>query len=169
MKLLKIPYITQFNTNACGAAVLEMVYGYYDQKSYPQKDLMEKYQELEPHGSGNFRLSTDTLVLDAREKGFNAGWARAAWQSIPDVTALLEFALDSGVPLIVCQKFTDELPLIGHFRVVVGIDHDSVYLHDPSIEVGGENLKWSIEKFVDFWKPTGDNVTGGIFVFINKK
>jgi len=166
MKSLKVPYIKQINENACGAAALEMVYSYYNYKNFSQKDLMIKHQELEPHGSGNFRLSTDNLVLNARQNGFNTILARAIWRSIPEVIALIEFAVDSGVPLIVCQKFTVEQPLIGHFRIVVGIDNDSIYLHDPSIDSGGENLKWPIDKFIDFWKPTGDNVTGGIFIFI---
>jgi len=168
MKLLEVPYIPQINVNACGAAVLEMIYGYYDQKGFSQKELLEKYQELEPHGSGNFRLSTNNLVVDAREKGYNAGWARAGWHSGPDVVALLRTMVSSKVPLIVCQKFTAEKPLIGHFRIVIGIDEENVYLHDPSPEVGGENLKWPIDKFVDFWQETGQNVTGGIFVFITR-
>lgn len=168
MKALKVPYFPQININACGAAVLEMVYKYYGRESFFQQELMKRYQELEPHGSGNFRLSTSNLVNDAREKGFNAGWARANWRSTTDVLALLQWSLNSGVPLIVCQKFTVEQPLIGHFRIVVGLDKENVYLHDPNLEIGGKNLKWPISKFVDFWQETGQNVTGGVFVFIIK-
>jgi uncharacterized protein YvpB len=168
MKSIKVPYVHQININACGAAVLEMVYRYYGRDNFSQEELMTKYQELEPHGSGNFRLNTNSLAVDAREQGFNAGIGRAIYQSVPDVIALLKLMLDSGIPLIVCQRFTDEQPLIGHFRIVVGLDEEYVYLHDPSVEIGGENLKWQINKFVDFWQETGNNVTGGIFVFITQ-
>ena len=62
MKSLKIPYIPQININACGAAALEMIYKYYGLNDVNQQELMKKYQELEPHGSGNFRLTTDNLI-----------------------------------------------------------------------------------------------------------
>ncbi len=168
MKILKVDYIPQININACGAAVLEMIYKYYDLQGLSQQDLMEKYKELEPHGSGNFMLSTDNLVLDARSKGLNAGWIRANWQDRIGSISLLRVLVDSGVPVIVCQKFTEGQPLIGHFRIVLGIDEEKVCLHDPSVETGGANIEWTVEKFMDFWKPTGQNVTGGILVFISK-
>jgi len=168
MKLLQVPYIPQINANACGAAVLEMVYKYYGLDNITQQELMDEYQELEPHGSGNFRLTTDNLVLDARKRGFESEWSRADLESLDEVTALLNFLIDNKAPLIVCQKFTEALPLIGHFRIVVGIDNKTIYLHDPSSEIGGANLTWSVDKFLSFWQPTGANVTGGVFVIINR-
>lgn len=168
MKILKLDYIPQININACGAAVLEMVYKYHGLNNISQQELMEKYQEFEPHGSGNFRLTTDNLVADARSKGFNTGWIRANWSSPIDSVSLLKLLIDNGISIIVCQKFTNEQPLIGHFRIVLGVDKEKVYLHDPNPDIGGANVEWGIEDFIDFWKPTGDNVTGGILIFISK-
>ncbi len=165
---MKIDYIPQININACGAAVLEMVYNYYGLQGVSQQDLMEKYQELEPHGSGNFRVTTDDLVADARSKGFSTGWARVNWSNSDDSISLLQLLTNAGIPIIVCQKFTEEQSLIGHFRIVLKADKEKVYLHDPNPDIGGANIEWSIEKFIDFWEPTGNNVTGGIFVFISK-
>lgn len=169
MKILKIPYIPQININACGAAVLEMVYKYYGLKDISQQELMDKYQELEPHGSGNFMMTTDNLIQDARARGFNAWWAKANYLSAQDSISLLKLLVEkNGVPVIVCQKFSEQEPLIGHFRIVVGIDDDSVYLYDPYVKLDGSKLQWSVNKFMEFWQPTGQNVTGGIFCFISK-
>ncbi len=167
--MLKIPYIKQINPNACGAAALEMVYKFYGLENVSQEELMQKYQELEPHGSGNYRMSTDTLITDAREKGFESTWLRANYTNKQDCLSLLKILVETKkIPVIVCQKFTDEMPLIGHFRIVIGVDNDSIYLHDPNVEIGGEKLKWTLDKFFNFWQPTGQNVTGGILCLITR-
>lgn len=168
MKTLEVPYISQININACGAAVLGMVYQYYGLQNISQQELMDKYQELEPHNSGNFRLSVDNLILDARSKGFNAGWIRANWGDVTESISLLRMLLNAGVPVIVCQTFTNEQALIGHFRIVLGVDKEKIYMHDPSSEIGGANIEWPIEKFLYSWRQTGNNVTGGVLVFISK-
>ena len=169
MKLLKVPYIAQFNSNACGAAVLQMIYEYYGLQDVSQEILFNTYQELEPRGSGNLRMTTDALVQDSRERGFNSGWSRVNYSSNEDSINLLKIlVLKNKIPIIVCQKFTEDHPTIGHFRIVLGIDEGFVYLHDPNNEIGGPKLKWPINKFMDFWQWTGDNVTGGIFCYISK-
>ena len=37
-----------------------------------------------------------------------------------------------------------------------------------ALEIGGAYQKWEAQKFMEFWQPTGQNVTGGIFVIIKK-
>jgi len=68
----------------------------------------------------------------------------------------------------VCQRFSDKSPLIGHFRIVIGLGNDTIILHDPHPKHGGEAVRWNKERFIDFWKKTGKNVTGGVFVVIKK-
>jgi hypothetical protein len=115
-------------------------------------------------------MTTDNLVHDARTRGFNSGWARVNYSSAEDSVGLLKVLVKGKkIPVIVCQKFTETQPLIGHFRIVLGMDKKNVYLHDPSIEIGGANISWPINKFMDFWQPTGANVTGGIFCYFCKK
>ncbi len=167
--MLEIPYIKQINPNACGAATLEMVYKFYGLDNISQAELMQKYQELEPHGSTNYRMSTQALVTDARKKGFESVYLQANYFNKQDCLSSLKILVETNkIPVIVCQKFTDQMPLIGHFRIVIGVDNDSIYLHDPNIEIGGEKLKWTLDKFIDFWQPTGQNVTGGILCLITR-
>lgn len=164
-----VPYVSQINENACGAAVLEMIYKYYGLDNISQEGIFNKYKKLEPHGSDNFILSTDSLVSDAQGRGFLSFWARTDYNDKENSSDLLRrLTIDSKIPVIVCQKFTDELPLIGHFRIVVGVRGNIVYLHDPHAKNGGAFKKWEINKFMEFWKPTGKNVTGGVFIVIKK-
>jgi len=163
---LKVPYIPQINENACGAAVLVMVYKYYGLKNIFQEDLFKKYQELEPHGSGNFRFSADSLVSDALTRGFLAFWARADFTNRNNTVSLLELLIRAKIPIIVCQKFTNGQPMIGHFRIVVGIKDNIIYVHDPHVELGGAYKEWEADKFLEYWQPTGQNITGGVFVVI---
>jgi ABC-type bacteriocin/lantibiotic exporter with double-glycine peptidase domain len=168
--LLQVPYAAQIDPNSCGAAVLEMIYRYYRISPVDQNDIFNAYKELEPHGSGNFRMSTDSLVRDARRHGLDAGWERANFRSTQDSIAQLRLWVEERrVPLIVCQKFTDRSPLIGHFRIVLGLDRGDIVLHDPSPEVGGAALRWPEAKFMDYWQPTGENVTGGVYIWSRLK
>ena len=167
---LKVPYVPQINDNACGAAVLEMIYKYYGLKNISQEDIFNKYREFEPRGSGNLRLSTDNLVRDAKERGFESIWDRVdTSDKINSIELLRKLTIDFKIPVIVCQKFSDEYPLIGHFRMVVCVKNNIIYVHDPHLKSGGAFIKWKADKFMDFWKKTGDNVTGGVFVIIKRK
>lgn len=165
---LKVPYIRQINENACGVAVLEMVYKYYGLQDISQQEIMQKYQELEPHGTGNFRITTDNLVSDALSRFFLSFWARADFRNNKNVNQLLTLLINSKIPIIVCQKFTNEQPQLGHFRIVVGIMDNIIFLHDPHQTSGAAYQEWNMEDFLNFWQPTGDNVTGGIFIVIKK-
>ncbi|MEK9131919.1 MAG: C39 family peptidase [Patescibacteria group bacterium] len=169
MKKLQVPYRKQFNNNACGPAVLEMVYEYYGYTNISQEEILNQYKELEPHGSGNLRMITSSLIQDARKRGLSAGWARVNYSSLSDSIVVLKILIEnSRIPIIVCQKFSDQQPQIGHFRIVIGVDEKYVYLNDPHPTLGGQDIQWSIEKFMDFWQPTGENVTGGVFCIIHK-
>lgn len=166
---LKVPYIPQINENACGAAVLEMIYKHYGLNNISQLEIMNKYQENEPHNSGNLRITSDNIVADALSRGFLSFWARADYRNRKSVINLFKILTQkSQIPTIVCQKFSDNQPQIGHFRIVVGLEDDNFLIHDPNTSFGGANQKWGIDKFLDYWQPTGLNVTGGIFVIIKK-
>lgn len=168
MEILSVPYYRQININACGAACLAMVYQFYGIRNIDQAEIYNEYQELEPHDSGNYRITTDNLINDARKKGLSAGWARANYSNTDDCISLLRLMTNAGVPIIACQQLSKNQPLFGHFRVVTGIDKDSVHFHDPSTEIGGANMSLSIEDFINLWQPTGNNVTGGVFCFMFK-
>lgn len=163
ISMLAVPYVKQINPNACGAAVLEMIYKFYGIEDISQNDLMQKYQEFEPHGSRNYRLSSETLVIDAKERNFDAVLFRANYKDKQDCLAkLYEFVELNKLPVIVCQKFTNEQPLMGHFRLVVGMNEDFIYVHDPFQDIEGNEAEWTSDQFFEFWQPTGEDVTGGI-------
>jgi hypothetical protein len=69
------------------------------------------------------------------------------------------------VPLIVCQSRKESGPLLGHFRVIVGIDEKEAVFHDPVPEVG-KDVQWPIDKMMENWQQTGINVTGGVAIWI---
>jgi len=165
---LQVPFVYQINDNACGAAVLEMIYRYYGINNIDQRGIFNQYREIEPALGKELRIATDSLIRDAANRGFQADWDRADYEKRDKSIELLKNFVNDGIPIIVCQQFTKEQPLIGHFRVVVGIGGGTIYLHDPHPKYGGRSLKWSLDQFMDFWQPTGPNVTGGVYIVIRK-
>ena len=83
--------------------------------------------------------------------------------------SVLKNIIMRGVPIIVCQQYTKEQSIIGHFRIVVGIGNKYIYLHDPDRNFGGKNIRWTHEKFFNYWQATGMNVTGGTYFLIEPK
>ena len=169
--MLKVPFIQQFDPNACGAGVLDMIYNYYEIEGFDQREMYEKYKQLDPHGSENedYCISVFDLMDDARSKELDAGWAGANYESVENCVSLIKVFIDNKIPLIVIQQFSKEDPLLGHFRIIVGIDEEFIYFHDPHVEIGGANKRLSYEEFVELWQPTGENVTGGIFMWVRPK
>ena len=163
---LAVPYIVQESQGACGAAALQMIYRYFDVEISSQAAMMDQYKKLEPHGSGKFCISTDNLIVDAKSRGLEARWDRIPVDDEVAAFALLKGFLDQEIPIIVCQQFSQELPLIGHFRVVVGYEDNILIAHDPHPIIGGASQHWSVEDFCRMWKATGENVTGGVYVII---
>lgn len=171
MAQLNVPYLNQINDNACGAAVLAMVYQYYGRKNILQTKIFRQYCEKEPHGSGNLRITTDNLVRDAKGRGFDADRGRVNLENRSEVFSLLKKFILEKSPLVVVQQFTKEQAHLGHFRVVVGINEENqtILVHDPHSSLGGPSKVWALDKFIDFWRETGQNVTGGVYVWIKPK
>lgn len=164
---LDVPFYKQIDDNACGAAVLEMVYKFWNLVLPPsQQDIMETYKELEPHGSGNFRITSDNIVLDAKKRGFESFWEKVPYNNKEATTKIIKGILKQGVPIIVCQQFTKKDSQTGHFRIIIGFTKNKFILHDPHPDIGSENLEWPAETLLDYWQPTGENVTGGVLIII---
>jgi hypothetical protein len=77
------------------------------------------------------------------------------------------YVTKAAIPLIACQKYTDALPQVGHFRVVLGIKDGNVIFHDPSSEFGGPALSWPAARFSEYWQATGEAVQGGFAVLVS--
>lgn len=169
MKKLNVQYFKQINSAACGAACLEMVYKYYGLEDISQEQIFEKYKATDPHNSKGVRMLTNDIVLDAKSMGFKSSVIIADFKDTNTAITLLDIFLTDSIPLIVCQQYNLLAPLAGHFRVVVGIDDQDVYFHDPDDKIeNGQLLQLSHSKFLELWQPTGENVTGGRFVWIKK-
>ena len=72
-------------------------------------------------------------------------------------------ALD--LPIIAVQQWPQN-PLIGHFRVVVGVTDESVIVHDPEQVKGGS--VWPFANFLSAWQMTGINVASGAGLVIHR-
>src|SRR5207248_9569383 len=116
---------------------------YYGIADGSQEAIFERWKAAERRGTGNLMMATDSLVKDARERGFRSGWARVNFRADEDSLGMIGvFVNELRMPVIVCQKFTEEQPRIGHFRIVLDLGDGQVTLHDPSPHVGGAALQW---------------------------
>lgn len=166
--MLKVPYIVQNDVTHCGGAALEMVFKHLKNNKVTQDEIFEKYKNLEPHDTGNFRIKTDDLVAEARLQGFRASVGKDLLMAHADTRELLDLFINKlKLPIIVCQQFPQN-PLLGHFRVVTGFENDVVTFHDPHPQIGGRFMKMSLVDFIAAWQPTGNNVTGGIYIWVRK-
>jgi hypothetical protein len=173
MDILDVPFTHQISENACGAAALEMVYRYFRPSKlskFSQQKVYQRRREAEPHGSGGYRISTDDMVAIAQQRGFFAAWGRVN----PEVDAMTrqikQFIVTERIPLIACQRYDDQNHLFGHFRVIIGIDDDDgIIFHDPCAKIGGPARSANLASFLHLWRPTGENVTGGVAIWIGKR
>lgn len=167
--MLDVPYSMQINEHACGAACFEMVFRYYRSSNlskFSQRKIFRNSSNLEPHNSGNRRIDSERLVDLASKRGFCAGIGRVSTDPKQRIEQINHFLIKEKVPLIACQRFTDDLPLLGHFRVILAVSYHEIVFHDPHPTEGGEALRWNADKFFDYWKYTGGNVTGGVAIWI---
>lgn len=163
-KALDVQYFAEINGTACGAAALEMVYNYYGKSDVRQEDIYNKYQEIEPEFGTISRISTADLVSDAQSRGFKAFWNKVNYLDKDESLSVLKNYINHKIPVIVCQQWTKQSPKIGHFRVVVDVNDNNVYFYDPESGL----IKLSTDQFMDYWQPTGQNVTGGVYIIIEK-
>jgi predicted double-glycine peptidase len=165
--MLQIDFVKQKEFH-CGAACLEMVYKYFNLKNLTQTEIFEKWKKFDTN-TGNYYISTNDLVSDVNERGFYSELKRFNYLDQQEAICELKNIIDQGYPVIVCQKWNKKNPSVGHFRLVLGIDEEFVYFHDPDKDTRFKNRKsdkYSHKKFLDFWQPTGEFVTGGYGFYI---
>jgi predicted double-glycine peptidase len=169
MARLAVQYIRQTNDWSCGPACLEMVYRFYGLTGVSQRHIYDQLKTTDPHKGGKFQVTTDGMVADAVARGFAARWLRINLSSTNEMEAQLSEFLQRGIPLIACQRFSNEKPLQGHYRIITDLDDTSIYAHDPLVRGGGAHQRKDISAFLEFWKRTGVNVTGGVAIEIMKR
>lgn len=179
MVLLNVPYIKQATDWSCSIACLEMLANYYGE----QIDHVEIYNRLSkqlPGGQQHERcVFNDDLLKEAVRLGFDVGWTKINYTSVPDMMKTLRQHIDGGLPFIACQR-SSMTSISGHSRLVIGYEEPAegekmpfVFHHDPAnrgVPPGGAKRKWKADVFARMWSPNGtENVTGGVALFISKK
>jgi ABC-type bacteriocin/lantibiotic exporter with double-glycine peptidase domain len=166
-EILKVRFIKQDSELDCGAAAFEMVYRYHRPSKvtkFDRKKMFAKFRVDDPHAANAPRLNSQTLVDAAVNRGLK-GRLCVAPPSVAGMVAMFKGLLyDDKVPIIVCQRLSDEQAVFGHFRVVIGCSDEHVIVHDPR---GDNASSWSADQFFDYLKPTGANVTGGVCIVIS--
>ena len=166
--ILSVPYKSQIGEYACGLACLEMVERYYKSSKLHSFNQVKLYRRLKQQNNDlnvNF-CNTDDIVSAARSRKFESDWGRFS----PDIATMASqinwFIVKKEVPLIICHRASPNTNL-GHFKVVIGIDSDNLFLHDPLAKVG-PNIKMKFEEFREQWKPIDRLfVTGGVAIWIS--
>lgn len=121
---LQVPFFAQ-KKNGCGAASVAMVMRYWGERStgepvtYPSPE--EVFQRLYRPELNGIRLADMKGYLE--EMGFRVFTLRGRWADV-------EEQLAKGRPLIVALKKGRAKAI--HFAVVAGVEHDRVWLNDPT-------------------------------------
>lgn len=161
--ILKVPHIKQTNETSCGAAVLSMVYKYYGLDNQTEKIIwnrLKKPRELNPDKE---IIYTNDLFNDIKSNGFHHIKGQAVWDDKNKLLNLLKEFLRIKAPLIVCQRWREDQPY-GHFKIVVGLEDESVILNDPESD---ENIiKVSLDRFIADWQKYSQEVIGGEFIAV---
>jgi hypothetical protein len=160
--LLPVPYVAQVVEGACGAAALEMVCRHFGISSPPQLSYFDEVKVEQPGAPGAFGIALPTLVATARNNGLRTDWLRVSLDAPGAAIMLLRTLVESErAPLIVCQPYSTAEPRAAHFRLVVGIDHKRLYLHDPCPRTGGSYQPRRFDDFVADWKSIDGSFVSG--------
>jgi len=149
------------------AAALSAIYRYYD-FNRSEMDIWQKRRRKRPEAEGDFIWVSD-LVDDARENGFDAEWIKMDLSNLTMIKKILKQLNHNGVPVIICNRYAKQQPKIGHARIVTDISNTSIYMHDPDPKIGGASQRWDWNTFMESWQPSGEEVTGGVYIVIKRK
>lgn len=169
MKLLKVPYISQWDSNAkfskddCVPTCASMLIAYYGGSIDPDK-ITEKI------GQGLVDFNEIKTALNA----FNYKIIGTTFRTIDD----LKKSIDAGIPFIAIIHYGD-LPgrqdtySGGHAVVVTGYDDKDIYVNDPDFwsprRNEGENKKYPIASFEKAWNSKADGNNPGNFWYLDAK
>jgi hypothetical protein len=157
---LDLPYERQgLSTGMCGAAALCMVYRSFD-VICSQDEVWPTIAASSPSGSP--RARTYLLCADALRRGF-----AAVTLQVRQALDLLRAALEHEVRVIVHHRQSLNSRW-GHYSVLVGMDEDSVALHDPA---AGPARWFDQAEWLKLWRPgwANNEVRGNLAVFIDRR
>jgi hypothetical protein len=140
MESIAIPYESQLNARACGAAALCMVYRSFGLEC-TQAEIWRRIAQPGPWGLD--RTNTRVLCADALSRGLGALVVRASepWQTLTSGTI-------RGIRLILNHRVNTTKPE-GHYTVLVGVDDRDAILHDPQ---SGPSRYLTRSELLELWR-----------------
>jgi hypothetical protein len=149
-----IPYESQLEERACGAAALCMVYRSFGLDG-SQSEIWERIARAGPWDQ--LRTNTRLLGADAIDCGLEALILKAR-----DPCRVLELSLGTGIRIILNHRHS-ATSQAGHYSVFVSIDGEALVLHDPH---WGPFRKLTWAELQELWRPTrgATEITGHVLV-----
>ena len=115
-----VPYETQINELACGAACLSMVFRLFGIPVSSEKI----WSDVEKHEGVPFAQHICSFA--------NKQSVTAMALYLQDCSGeILDFCLLNHLEVILLQRFVEN-PFNGHYTVLIGADKDFIYYHDPN-------------------------------------
>jgi ABC-type bacteriocin/lantibiotic exporter with double-glycine peptidase domain len=167
MAKLDVPYMQQSSGNTCMAAALSAAYSYYGFKR-TEEEIWQERRSKRLEGKGDFMLN-EAAVIDAQENGFDAQLLQINLTNLSEVKSFLKDLKSQKIPVIICHQYSKNMPKLGHARIITDVTNTSIYLHDPDKIIGGAHQRWDWTTFIELWKKSGREVTGGVMIVIKKK
>ncbi|QDV23716.1 cysteine peptidase family C39 domain-containing protein [Aureliella helgolandensis] len=139
----------------CGAAALVMAY----RRCGIDIDQNSVWDEIAHEFEGFHRASTRDLAVHALQTGLEAVVVQT---HLP--FQALESCWQNNLPAILNHRVAEASPE-GHFSLLAGINHESVFLSDP---IDGPCVEKTRQEFGQLWLPTksGSEIAGNVLVIL---
>jgi len=163
MEILDVPFVRQL-TYHCGPVALEMVYKYNGLNNISQEELFKKIPKQKDSLGNPFILVKD-LVADAKERSFESFIFDFRNYPNKEIISMTRSFIECGIPVISCGQWKKDRS-IGHFRVILKIDDEHVFFHDPDLPNNKGYTKYTHDSFLSYWKSRGSfigNIGFGVY------
>lgn len=139
---LNLTYINQGDEPYCGSACLTMVLNYWGYNV-----------SLQTVTNAVFNTTGNNMTMVSTILSYGANYPNLTFSSFTGNITLLQNYIDWGIPVIVCQNMTAQIPE-WHFRIVVGYNTEGFVVIDP--DFGQCLINYS--NFATFWQQS-DTIT----------
>jgi len=168
MKKLAVKHLKQSNSFTCRATALAMVYKYLKHGTQTENKIWRRLKEPLPNDRKNFYIKTYNLAVDAEKQKLSYFYGQVFMDDSKLALSTIKEFISASIPVVVCQKISKE-NIIGHFRVVIGLDNQDILVNDPMNDKG--STKISRKNFMELWQDAGNGevIGGEFFAVFNPK
>ncbi len=162
---LNVPHIRQSHKTTCGATALAMVLNYW--KIMDSEEVVWlSCKSQRPNSTDEYTTTKNLVNYSKRSHNFDVIHDTSSVALNSKIATLIDY-LDQGLPIIVCQRVSRN-SIWGHYRVVIGYDHNNFFVNDPLDDYPCKGI--SFKDFNKLWGRTIDNeVIGGEYFLILPK